>query len=32
MIAAVKCTAPGRHIYLFNDMQALAKHSTAPAG
>ncbi len=29
MIAAVKRAAPGRHIYLFDDMQALAKQSLA---
>jgi uncharacterized protein YbjT (DUF2867 family) len=32
MIAAVKRAEPGRHTYLFDDMQALAKPSTAPVG
>jgi hypothetical protein len=32
MITAVKRAAAGHHTYLFDDMQALAKHSTAPAG
>jgi uncharacterized protein YbjT (DUF2867 family) len=31
MIAAVKRAEPGRHTYLFDDMQALTKHSTASA-
>ena len=31
MIAAVKRAEPGYHTYLFDDMQALAKHSTAPS-
>jgi hypothetical protein len=31
MIAAAKHAAPGHHTYLFDDMQALAKHSTALA-
>jgi uncharacterized protein YbjT (DUF2867 family) len=30
MIAAVKRTEPGRHTYLFDDMQALAKQLTSP--
>jgi hypothetical protein len=32
MIAAVKRADPGRHIYQFDDMQTLAKLSTASAG